>query len=416
MEQVTAEVITIGDEILFGQITDTNTQFISTELSKIGIRVVRKSSVGDSEQAILQILAEATERADVIITTGGLGPTKDDITKTTIAAFFGAGMILHQPTLDRVTEFFTKRGRPMIESNRKQAEVPTNCKVLTNQLGTAPGMWFEEKGKVYISMPGVPFEMKQLMQDGVVENLKKRFQLPVIYHQMVHTVGVGESFLAQTIEQWEDALPPHIKLAYLPSLGIVKLRLTATGENRQLIENEVAGQTEALKKLIGPHIFGYGENGRLEEEIGKLLLQKRASIATAESCTGGHVAHMLTSIPGSSRYYKGSVVAYDNAVKISQLKVSELTLVKHGAVSEETVLEMAEGVRRLMRTTVGLSVSGIAGPDGGSEEKPVGTVWVGYTDENKTVAKKFIFGNNRENNIRLASVYALNFVRQNLEV
>jgi nicotinamide-nucleotide amidase len=413
--QILAEVVTIGDEILFGQITDTNTQYISAELSLIGIKTIRKSSVGDTKDAILEILNEASQRADIVLITGGLGPTKDDITKTTLATFFGKEMVRHEETLKMVTEYFTKRGREMLEINKQQADVPANCKVLLNTMGTAPGMWFEHKGKVFISMPGVPYEMKHLMTTHVVPLLKAHFQTPVIIHKMVHTVGIGESFLAQMIEKWENNLPEYIKLAYLPSLGIVKLRLTANGENTSVLQNEIESQTKELISLIQPYIFGFDENSKLEAVLGKKLISTQLSIATAESCTGGYLAHLLTSIPGSSAYYKGSIIAYENEIKKSNLGVNTKTLEQYGAVSEQTALEMAKGVSEKLGTSIGISTSGIAGPDGGTPEKPVGTVWIAYADSQKVVAKKFTFGNSRANNIELAAINALNFLRQNLD-
>lgn len=408
---MTAEVITIGDEILYGQITDTNTQYISEELSKIGIKTIRKSSVGDTQEAILQILNESTRRADVIIMTGGLGPTKDDITKHTIAKFFGVEMTIHQPTLDQVTEFFTKRGRPMLEVNMRQADVPANCEVLMNRMGTAPGMWFSAHGKVYISMPGVPYEMKHIMQTAVIEKLKSHFQLPVIVHKMVHTVGLGESFLAEKIKDWEESLPPHIKLAYLPSLMIVKLRLTAIGNNENLLKQEIDALVEKLKSLVGEYIFGYDEDSKLEAVLGAKLKEKNLTIATAESCTGGYLAHLFTSVSGSSAYYKGSVISYANEIKMQELGVAPSVLDTYGAVSEETVKIMAENVAKKLNTSIGIATSGIAGPDGGSEDKPVGTLWVACFYNGKTITKKYVSGNNRENNIRLFSLFALNLLR-----
>ena len=293
---MTAEVITIGDEILYGQITDTNTQYISEELSKIGIRTVRKSAVGDTEAAILQILEEASSRADIILITGGLGPTKDDITKHTIAKYFGVGLVRHLPTLNQVTDFFARRGRDMIDTNSQQADVPSNCEVLMNSMGTAPGMWIENKGKIFISMPGVPYEMKHIMQTSVIEKLKLHFELPVIVHKMIHTVGIGESFLAEKIKDWENNLPSNIKLAYLPSLGIVKLRLTGLGNNEELLKKEIDDLTKKLIPISEDYIFGYDTNGKLEAIVGQLLKDRNFTIGTAESCTGGYLAHLLTSI------------------------------------------------------------------------------------------------------------------------
>lgn len=415
MKQTFAEVITIGDEILFGQITDTNTQYISEQLALIGIKTIRKSSVGDNENDILGVLSEAINRADVIIITGGLGPTKDDITKHTLCKFLGTDLVIHEATLAHVRSFFEKRGKPMLEINNQQAAVPRICEVLFNDVGTAPGMWMIYNEKIIISMPGVPFEMKFLMQNRVLPKLKSHIKTPFIYHKMIHTVAIGESFLAETIKDWENNLPVHIKLAYLPSLGIVKLRLTAIGENKEKIISEVEQLVEKLEKLVHPHIFGYDFESKIEEVVGKLLLSHNKTIATAESCTGGYLASLITSISGSSAYYKGSVLAYANEVKINVLDVNKLDLETEGAVSEKVVKQMALNVRLKLNTNIGISISGIAGPSGGSEEKPVGTVWIGYSDEKNTFAQKFIFGNLRENNIKLASIYALNIVLTELK-
>lgn len=406
-----AEVITIGDEILYGQILDTNTQFISEELTKIGISVVRKSSIGDSEAEIIQILKEASERADVIILTGGLGPTKDDITKTTLAQYFGVGFVRHEPTLDQITDYFTKRGREMIEANTKQADVLANCEVLMNKLGTAPGMWIEHQGKIFISMPGVPYEMKQIMLDHVIEKLRLHFNLPVIVHKMIHTIGIGESFLAEKIKDWENSLPAHIKLAYLPSLGIVKLRLTGKGNDASNLSKEIEDLVVMLNELVGNYIFGYDGDSKIAKVIGDILINSNLTLSTAESCTGGNLAHLITSISGSSAYYKGSVIAYANETKAEVLGIPEEIIEAYGAVSEEVAKLMAENVREKLNTDVGIATTGIAGPNGGTSAKPVGTVWLAFADKNKTVAKKLVFTNSRENNIQLFSVYALNLLR-----
>jgi nicotinamide-nucleotide amidase len=413
MKEIFAEVITIGDEILYGQITDTNTQWMSAELSKIGIKTIRKSSVGDREDEILQILKEAESRADVILITGGLGPTKDDITKKTLANYFGTGMVLNEDALANVTEIFSRRGFELTELNRQQAMVPANCTCIVNKAGTAPGMWFEHNGKAFASMPGVPHEMKWLMENSILEKLKTYFHTPVIFHRNIRTIGIGESFLAERIEAWEDALPPHIRLAYLPSMGQVKLRLTATGSNLVELKEEVQKQVDTLLTLAGEYIYGYDDDD-LEIVIGNLLLERNLTIGTAESCTGGYVAHTLTKVPGSSRYFVGSMVTYSNEMKISQLDVSPETLVQHGAVSEETVREMAENIRRKLNVDIGIATSGIAGPDGGTPDKPVGTIWIAYADGEKTVTKKLQLFRDRLLNIQFTALSVLNLVRQNL--
>jgi len=411
MRPILAEVVTIGDEILYGQITDTNTQWMSTELDKIGIKTVRKSSVGDQEDKILQILEEAEGRADIILLTGGLGPTKDDITKKMLCKYFDDELLINEDALAFITDFFTKRGRPMTELNRLQAAVPSRCTYLANKTGTAPGMWFERNGKVFVSMPGVPHEMKYLMANEVIPRLKKFFETPIIYHKMIRTIGVGESFLAEKIENWEDNLPEHIKLAYLPSFGQVRLRLTAVGSDEEQLRKDVDAEIEKVLPLIGASVFGF-DNDDLEVAIGKELKKRGLTVSAAESCTGGYISHMFTKVPGSSAYFMGSVVSYDNSVKIKVLGVDAETIAQHGAVSEETVTQMAEGARKLMNTDFAIATSGIAGPDGGTPEKPVGTLWIACAMEGRTIARKIQMANQRDTNIQYGSVVALNLLRK----
>lgn len=418
MKLILAEVVTIGDEILYGQITDTNTVWMSTELDKIGIKTVRKSSVGDQEDKILQILEEAGNRADIVLLTGGLGPTKDDITKKTLCRYFNDELIMNEDALAFVTEFFNKRGRPLTEINRQQALIPSLCTYLPNKTGTAPGMWFEkkegnERGTIYVSMPGVPSEMKYLMANEVIPRLKKYFETPVIYHKMIRTIGIGESLLAEKIEKWEDSLPPHIKLAYLPSFGQVRLRLTGVGENEEILKQEVQEEVDKVLPLIQSFVFGFDDED-IEAAIGKLLKSKDKTVSAAESCTGGYVSHMFTKVPGSSAYFMGSVVSYDNSVKMNVLGVKPETLQAHGAVSEETVTQMAEGVRALMKTDYAIATTGVAGPDGGTPEKPVGTLWIACAMVGKTVARKVQMSNQRDTNINYGSVVALNLLRKML--
>ncbi|UHG89510.1 competence/damage-inducible protein A [Spirosoma oryzicola] len=410
---IRAEVITIGDEILFGQITDTNTAWLGTELTNIGIRVVRKSSVGDQANVILDVLHEAHQRADVIILTGGLGPTKDDITKKTLCTYFGVGMVRNEEALALVTSFFVKRGREMTDLNRGQADLPANAVYMQNDWGTAPGMWFEHEGRVYVSLPGVPFEMKHLMTNRILPKLRGHFNTPVIKHKMIRTVGIGESFLAERIEAWEDALPDPIKLAYLPSFGGVKLRLTTTGNDEALLDQQLAEQVEKVLPLIEKNVFGF-DNDELETVVGRLLSEKGLTLSIAESCTGGYVSSQITKIPGSSAYFWGSVVSYSNIVKVNQLGVTPETLDQFGAVSEETVRRMAEGVRKALGTNVGIATSGIAGPDGGTPDKPVGTIWIACSTEERTAARLLKLGQYRDQNIQLTSTYVLNMLREEL--
>lgn len=413
ISSVRAEIITIGDEILFGQIIDTNTQWIGTQLTDIGIRPARKTSVGDNRQDILDAFAQAAQRVDVVIVTGGLGPTRDDITKHTFCEYFGTELEINQEALALITEFFAKRGRAMTELNIQQAALPKNCTYIPNLWGTAPGMWFEKDGVIYVSLPGVPYEMKSLMEFEILPRLKARFSTSIIQHKSIRTIGIGESFLAEKIAGWEDALPEHIKLAYLPHFGQVRLRLTGTGTDQQVLERELAEQVALVLPLIEEHVFGY-DSDELETVIGSLLINSNATVSTAESCTGGYVANQITSIPGSSRYYEGSVVSYSNDVKMGVLGVSRETLEAYGAVSEQTAREMAEGARRLLNTTFAISTTGIAGPDGGTAEKPVGTVWIACTTPEETFTQLLTLRNNRKINIELTCSYALNLLRKTI--
>ena len=413
MKHILAEVITIGDEILYGQITDTNTQWISAELDKLGIRTVRKSSVGDNKERILEILQEAESRADIILITGGLGPTKDDITKNVLAQYFNSTLVIHEQALMEVTAYFKSKGKELTEINRSQAALPDTCTFISNKRGTAPGMWFEKNGKVFVSMPGVPHEMKGMMTDSILSKLQKHFETPIIYHKMIKTVGIGESFLATKIEQWEDNLPPHIKLAYLPTMGQVRLRLTATGTDLATLQADVEAQTTQLQSLVSDYIYGY-DNDTLESVTSELLLKHRYTIAVAESCSVGYISYNLGSVAGCSQYFMGSIVAYSNEAKINLLDVNRNTLEKYGAVSEETVKEMAQQVRLKFNTSIGMASSGIAGPSGGSEDKPVGTVWIAYADGKQTVARRLQLGNDRDLNIKLTAVHVLNLLRQSI--
>jgi nicotinamide-nucleotide amidase len=413
MQRITAELITIGDEILYGQITDTNTQWMSAALSDLGIQTIRKSSVGDREGEILTILAEAESRADVILITGGLGPTKDDLTKHTLAKFFDTTLEINPNALAMVTEFFAKRGRELTELNRQQAALPVGGTYLPNTRGTAPGMWLERNGRVFVSMPGVPHEMKGLMTDEVLPRLRQRFVLPTIYHKMIRTIGIGESYLAELIADWEDALPAHIRLAYLPSMGMVKLRLTAVGDDAARLETEVAAQIEQVLPRIHEFIYSY-DDAEFEAVIARHLRESGQTLAVAESCTGGYLAHLLTKVPGSSAYFLGGVVSYSNDSKQTLLGVRAETLAAHGAVSEATIREMAEGVRQRLGTDLGLATSGIAGPDGGTPDKPVGTVWIALADATGTLTRRLQLGGTREQNIHLSALNLLNLLRKRL--
>lgn len=410
MKIIYAEVITIGDEILYGQITDTNTQWMSENLDQIGIKTLRKTSIGDNKSEIFKILKESLERVDIVLITGGLGPTKDDITKTTLADFFDDSLVINSQAESFIKDFFEKRGRPFTELNRQQAAIPSKCTYLHNATGTAPGMWFNKDGKIIVSMPGVPVEMKYLMTNEVIPRLKAQFELPEIVHKVIRTIGLGESFLAEKIENWEDNLPNHIKLAYLPNFGQVKLRLTGIGIDREILKNEIEEEVEKLVPIIEQFIYST-ENEEIEEAIGNILKNRNETVSVAESCTGGYLSHLFTSIAGSSAYFMGGVVSYSNEAKMEVLKVKQETLTKFGAVSEQTIIEMAEGVRKLLGTTYGIATSGIAGPDGGTAEKPVGTVWIAVSNEQQTITKKLQLGKIRMVNIQYSAKAALDFLR-----
>jgi nicotinamide-nucleotide amidase len=413
MKKVLAELLTIGDEILYGQIIDTNSQWMSVELDKVGINVIRKTSIGDRESEILDALKEAEGRADIILITGGLGPTSDDLTKPCLSAYFNCELKIHEEALAEVTEFFRSRGRELTEINRQQAALPVCCTKITNAVGTAPGMWFEKNGRIFMSMPGVPHEMKRMMTDRVIPKLLETFKMPTIMHRVIRTAGIGESFLAEKISMWEKSLPEHIKLAYLPGLGEVKLRLTSIGEDTPAMKKEIDVLVEKLMPLAGEYIYGMGEDG-FEVVIGKLLKEKGLTLAVAESCTGGYVSHLITSVPGSSDYFLGSIVPYAYEIKMRQLGVKPETLETYGAVSEPTIKEMANLVRAKFNTDIGVATSGIAGPGGATPDKPVGTIWIAYSDKNSTVTKKLQLSSDRMINIKGTAIAVLNLIRLNL--
>ena len=412
MGRISASIITIGDELLIGQVIDTNSAWMAQELNKIGVWVKRRVAVGDNWNGIWNALDKESEEANIILITGGLGPTADDITKQLLCEYFGGKLIVDETALANVKYIFERvLKRPMIERNLKQAEVPDVCTVIQNKRGTAPGMWFEKNEKIYVSMPGVPYEMKGMITDNVLPELQKKFTLPRIAHRTLLTAGVGESFLAEHIISFENNLPKNIKLAYLPNFGMVRLRLTATGDNKKITEQEINSQFETLKKLSAEWIV-IDSDLTMQEAVGKLLKEKNKTVSTAESCTGGYIAHLITSIAGSSAYFKGSVVSYANEIKENLLHVNENTIATVGAVSEETVREMVKGALALLNTDYVIATSGIMGPDGGSAEKPVGTAWVAVGNTQKTIAQKFYFRFNRERNIELTATNALNMLRK----
>lgn len=412
MADVNASIITIGDELLIGQTIDTNSAFIAQELNKIGVWVKRRVAIADDREAILKTLAEEANQSSIIIITGGLGPTADDITKPTLCEYFNTRLVVDEGALQNVTEIFRKLGRPMIERNAKQAEVPETCIVLPNIRGTAPGMWFEKDGVVFASLPGVPHEMKGLMTNSVIPKIKEMFTLPAVVHRTLLTAGQGESFIAERLLDFEASLPSHIKLAYLPAYGMVRLRLTGKGADADAVTTEIDSRFEQLKSLVKEWMVA-DVDVSLPEAISNLLKEKKKTLSTAESCTGGYIAHQITSLPGSSSIFNGTVVSYANSAKRDVLGVNEETLTEHGAVSEQTVTEMVTGVCALMKTDYAIATSGIMGPDGGSAAKPVGTVWIAVANkEGKVRAQKPHFRFDRGRNIELTATFALQMLRK----
>ena len=413
MKQVLAELITIGDEILYGQTLDTNAHWMSGALDEASIRVIRRTTCGDEEKEILKAFAEAESRADIILITGGLGPTSDDLTKPCLAKYFQCEIKVNEKALAELEAYMESRGRKLNELTRLQASLPEKSEMVSNDRGTAAGIWFNKNGKVFVAMPGVPHEMKHMMRHHVIPKLKKTFTLPIIYHKIIRVAGIGESWLAEKIAVWENALPANIKLAYLPTFSDLKLRLTANGADLETEKAQVQKLIDDLLPLIADYHYGFDDDS-LEVTIGKLLKNRKATLAIAESCTGGYIASKITSVPGSSAYFNGAITPYQNEMKIKLLNVSEKTLRDHGAVSEETVREMSMNVRDTFNAEYGLATSGIAGPDGGTPEKPVGTIWIACADKNGVETKKLQLTKDRDVNIRLTSVMALHMLYQRL--
>jgi nicotinamide-nucleotide amidase len=411
-KKVNASIITIGDELLIGQVLDTNSAWMAQELNKIGIWIKRKVAVGDAREEIIRALDEESRESDLILITGGLGPTADDITKPVLCEYFDGKLVINEPALAHVKHIFEKiLKKPVTEVNRKQAEVPDTCKVLQNPWGTAPGMWFEKNGRIFISMPGVPIEMKGIMQEHVLPALKEHFALPYILHQTVLVAGIGESVLAEVIKDWEAALPFNIKLAYLPNFAFVRLRMTGWSNDKNQLEEELEKRLATLKPLI-QQWYVIDEDLTIQQAVARLLKERKQTCCTAESCTGGYLAHLLTQDAGASSNYKGSIVSYDNEVKKDLLHVGDETLKAVGAVSEETVIQMVKGALDALKTDYCMATSGIMGPDGGSEKKPVGLVWIAVGNKDKIVTQKFNFRFDRQRNIELTAMNALNMLRK----
>lgn len=412
MKNTKIEIINIGDELLIGQVVNTNASWMGEILSQNGFEVKRISSVSDTREAITQALGKAKQDVDVVLMSGGLGPTKDDITKKVLAEYFKSDFYFHQEAYEHIEALFASRGFKISEVNRNQANLPTKAKAIPNRNGTAYGMWFDEGGLVVVSMPGVPFEMKTMMEIEVIPRLKKKFNPEYYFHKTIMTTGIGESMLAEMIEEEETQLPKEIKLAYLPRPGIVRLRLSVRGKEEQAVQDTVAAQVKKIVNKLGPKIvFGYDDQP-LEEAVAQLLVQRKVTVSTAESCTGGTIAQMLTSIPGSSQFFNGGVVSYSNQAKSEMLGVDSENIEKFGAVSEEVIRQMAEGARKKFHTDYAMATSGIAGPDGGTPEKPVGFTWIAVAGPEKTIAMKFQFGEHRGRNITRSALAALNMLRK----
>jgi nicotinamide-nucleotide amidase len=406
-----AEIITIGDEILIGQIVDTNSAWIAEQFNLNGIEIHQITSVHDDTEHIKDALKKAEDNVDLVILTGGLGPTKDDITKHALCEYFNTRLVFHEPTFEHIKQRFKNRNIDLNKLNRDQALIPESCTVLPNKAGTAPGMWFEKNDTIFVSVPGIPFEMKYLVENEILPRLQNNGKTKAIFHKTVQTQGLPESMLAERIENWETSLPKNIKLAYLPNPMSVRLRLSAIGTNVNDLKEQIQGEIERLKQIIPDHIFGF-DNETLAEVLGRMLFEKGQTLAVAESCTGGYISHLITSVPGSSGWYKGGITAYSNEIKQNLLGVATESLEKYGAVSEQVVREMAEGIRKRLNSDFAVATSGIAGPAGGTEEKPVGTLWIALAGPANTVAEKFVFGDNRERNIIRSSQTALQILRR----
>lgn len=401
------EIITIGDEILIGQIVDTNSAWMAVELNKAGFQLAQITSVHDEADHIKKALDEALLRADVVLMTGGLGPTKDDITKQTLCEYFGTKLVFNPDVLENIQQIYHTRQSVMNELTKSQAMVPENCTVIQNRAGSAPITWFEKEGKVIVSMPGVPLEMKKVMSEEIIPRLQKYFKTPAIIHKTVQVYGIPESQLALRLTEWENALPEYLHLAYLPNFGIVKLRLSGAGQDEYKLEDAINLQIETLKSILGESIFAY-EDKPVEKIIYEKLKISGLTVSTAESCTGGNIAHRLTLIPGISDCFKGSVVAYHNELKINALGVSARDIEQYGAVSSQISTQMAEGARKVMQTDLAVATTGIAGPTGGTDEKPVGTIWISVSSPERTITRSFNFGQfARENFIERSTMAAL---------
>lgn len=404
-----AEIISIGDELLLGQTVNTNASWMGRELAMVGIPVQWGVTIADERDAILHTIDEAMKRSELVIVTGGLGPTKDDITKHVLCEYFETELEINLKVLERVKTFFELKKRVMLDVNIQQAALPKSCKVIDNMVGTASGMWFEKNGSILVSLPGVPYEMKGMMKETLIPAFQERFQIPSVYHKTIITTGIGESCLADRLEDWENRVRADgLNLAYLPSIIILKMRITSSkgAEDAALIQ----AYFDEVEAALPEYVFGYEED-TLNEVVGKLLKEKGATVGTVESCTAGGVGNYLTAVPGSSDYFEGGFITYSNRLKVEYAEVNESTILKHGAVSKEVAKEMAFGGRKKLAVDYCIAVTGIAGPTGGSEEKPVGTVWISVASKEKVIARKYNFGSNREHNVQMSIFAAVNLLR-----
>ncbi|HLF51989.1 CinA family nicotinamide mononucleotide deamidase-related protein [Flavobacterium sp.] len=392
-----ATIVTIGDEILIGQIVDTNSGFIAKSLDRIGVEIHEMISISDSKQHILDTLAQLQNQVDLVIITGGLGPTKDDITKKTLCEYFGDTLVVNKDVEAHVIDLIERvMNRPASQMNKDQALVPSQCTVLHNKVGTAPGMWMKKENTVFISLPGVPYEMKYLVENEIIPKVIKEYKRPYIIHKTILTYGQGESLVAERIENWENNLPEFIKLAYLPSPGKVRLRLSARGTDKEFLEKKIEENVISLTKIIGDIIVGFEDSDTIEVVLGRLLTQQKKTLATAESCTGGKIAQVLTAVAGASNYFKGSVVSYATETKISVLGLSEALVKEHSVVSAQVAKEMAIAIKRLMKTDYAIATTGNAGPSKGDENAEIGTVFIALATPNEVIVEEFNFGQPRE--------------------
>jgi len=411
VEKILTSIITIGDELLIGQTIDTNSAWMAQRLNDMGIWVHRRLAIGDKREDILSALEKESSVSQIVLITGGLGPTADDITKPTLCEYFNTRLVRNEEALNNVLHIFESRGLPMLDRNIEQSMVPESATIIQNKWGTAPAMWFEKDGVIYVSMPGVPYEMQGIMSSYVLPRLETHFKTPAVIHQTIVTSGMGESFVAERLVGFEAALPAHFSLAYLPSYSLLKLRLSAFGAEKLEVAAEMSALFHDLKNLVAD-IMVTDQDIPIAQVVGQLLLEKGKTAGTAESCTGGLISSQITAIPGSSAYYKGSVVAYANETKIKLLGVNPATIQAYGAVSEETAIEMVKGALNTLQTDYAVAVTGIMGPDGGSAEKPVGTVWIAVANADTIVTKKHQLRYDRERNTNMAAVYALNELRK----